>query len=51
MRLAWLGLSLERARGLAAEPLKGYLDLGLDLGAIVKGYALVPLSPSVCHVG
>ena len=47
MRLAWLGLSLERAWGLAAELLNGYLDQGL----IVKGYALVPLSPRVCHVG
>ena len=51
MRLAWLGSSLRRAWGLAVEPLKGYLDLGLDMGAIVRGYALVPLSPSVCQVG
>ena len=51
MRLAWLGLSLERARDLAAGPLKGYLDLGLGLCVIVRGYALVPLSPGVCHVG
>ena len=45
MRLAWLGSSLERAWGLAVEPLKGYLDLDL----VVRGYALVQGRPGVCH--
>ena len=47
MRLAWLGLSLERAWGLAVEPLKGYLDLDL----VVRGHALAQGRPGVCHGG
>ena len=47
MRLAWPGSSLGRAWGLAVEPLKGYLDLGL----VVRGYALVQGRPGVCHGG
>ena len=47
MRLAWLGSSLERAWGLAVEPLKGYLDLDL----VVRVYALVQGRPGVCHGG
>ena len=47
MRLAWPGSSLGRAWGLAVEPLKGYLDLGL----VVRGYALAQGRPGVCHGG
>ena len=47
MRLAWLGSSWRRARGLALEALKGCLDLIV----FVTGHAQVQSRPGVCHGG